>query len=138
MIYTIYLLHWDNPIVVKQSDRTFDVNHYLGCTVNLTSRLSEHRSSFKLRPCLVHALNAFNDHFVVARCWYTPDKTVEQKLKGSNNLKSYCPICSQLKSHMPRRLLPQIKINWSLSGEWLINYPALSWGPYSFPSVSGS
>lgn len=94
----VYLIHFDRPI---GNDR-HKAQHYLGYTSrSVRQRVEEHRAT-KWTPdggiqgpgaCIMGAVNFHNIPFRVVKTW-KGGRSLERKIKKTNNLRRYCPICN--------------------------------------------
>lgn len=90
----LYLIHFERPLGTEKHR----ASHYLGFVegdeTSIQARLEEHRAGWGAR--ITAAANQRGIHYDVARI-LPGDRTEERRLKNTNNLGRYCPICSPKK-----------------------------------------
>lgn len=93
----LYLIHFDRPRA--------HALHYLGSSVELEQRLSQHANGQGAR--LTRALWEDSQHWQLAALFIPKDPTasireLERKSKQRHNAKAYCPICQANKNRSPQ------------------------------------
>lgn len=83
-----YLLHFDKKLSHSQ--------HYLGWTKfeDVAIRVNSHRAG--RGAIILKAACKAGIKFDVVKTWADVDRNFERKLKRSNNLKRFCPVCKAL------------------------------------------
>lgn len=82
-IGTVYLLHFDKPVVHAQ--------HYLGWAIDHENRVNAHLSGEGAR--LVEVAVARGVHVELVRAWHNVERSFERRLKKNGTLKRVCPVC---------------------------------------------
>lgn len=85
----VYLIHFDTPLA--------HARHYVGYCEDgrLEQRLEEHRrgeGANILRVCNERGIS-----YDVVRTWEGADRARERKIKNTNHVPYYCPVCRQAK-----------------------------------------
>ena len=81
--HLVYLLHFEEPYHHAQ--------HYLGCTVDLTKRITRLKSH-KPNVNLIKVINDAGIRWYIARLW-DGDYEWETRIKNYAHLKLVCPVC---------------------------------------------
>lgn len=93
----VYLIHFEQPFVGEQKNpdakKAPIARHYLGWTLNLESRLTEHRNG-QGSP-LMRAVTARGIGWHVARTWENATRTRERRLKNQGSAVRLCPVCKK-------------------------------------------
>lgn len=82
---TVYLLHFERPYPAGRKPQ-----HYIGWTVDLAARVTEHRQGRGGK--LVDVMRLAGIGFEVARTW-PGGRELERRLKRWHKIKDACPLC---------------------------------------------
>ena len=106
----VYILHLDTPLDQGPDPRTGKpraAKHYVGFAERLQERLEQHAKGHGARMMQVCWERGIG--FQLARVFEQSGRTFERKLKNTNNVARYCPICAggEAKPYSPRTVEAQ-------------------------------
>jgi predicted GIY-YIG superfamily endonuclease len=89
---TVYLIHFKQPYIARTGKQQHQVSHYLGWTIDLPSRLLEHRGGYGAR--LLEVANEAGIEWSVVQTW-SGGRDLERRLKNRKNARCLCPVCRE-------------------------------------------
>lgn len=104
----VYLLHFDQPVNFSKTRRYGDERHYLGCSVNIKSRVAQHFSG----EGSLMTKEALSQGIVMTLAAIYPIGLVnEEQILTRIGAKKFCPICA-IEAAPPKNInkLPGVKM----------------------------